>query len=577
MNRTPLRIAVPLSVCLIAACSGGRSSAPDAPPAPIHNDSGGVLPPEQAAYDVRHYDLSVEVDPVERAIEGRVGITAEAVAPTSVLLLDLDERLTVRRVSEGADAPEDERDLAFEHRAGRLRIQLGRLHAPGETFVVTVAYGGQPRTAPRPPWEGGFTWSETKDGEPWIATSNQGEGADLWWPCKDHPSDEPDSMDIRATVPRDLVCVSNGKLVSIEKANGKRRTYHWRVSTPISNYTVALNIAPYVTVEATYASISGDEVAVTYWVLPENLEQGQALMTQILAHLRFMEQRFGPYPFRADKYGVVETPHLGMEHQTVIAYGNQYRDNEYGYDWLHHHELAHEWWANLVTAPDWNDFWIHEGFGTYAQNLYVEELRGADAYRESMAKNRARILNLRAVAPREPRSSGEMYFIDRTAPDGERKSDTDIYYKGAWVLHTLRYLVGDDTFATILRRFAYPDPALEQVTDGSQCRFATTDDFLATCEQQTGMELDWFFEAYLRQPELPRLVVERWDDRIDLSWLVPEGFAFPMPVEVRVGERTLRVPMPEGKASLPLPPEAQFTVDPSAWILRAADEPSTRS
>jgi aminopeptidase N len=376
-------------------------------------------------------------------------------------------------------------------------------------------------------------------------------------------------MRISVTVPAPLVCASNGRLEGVDENADGTRTWRWHVTTPISNYTVALNIAPYVTIEREYTSVAGDTFPVTYWVLPEHRAQGEQLMEQILAHLRFFEARFGPYPFRADKYGVVETPHLGMEHQTIIAYGNEYRDNEWGFDWLHHHEFAHEWFANLVTAPDWNDFWIHEGFATYAQNLYVEELHGAAAYRKSMADIRPRILNRRAVAPREPRTSGEMYFLDLDVPPGQRQSDSDIYFKGAWILHTLRWLLGDEDFALFLHRAAYPDPALEATTDGSACRFATTDDLLAIAEDVSGRDLDWFFELYLRQPELPGLEVETADGALRLRWRTPTDLPFPMPVEVRVGEELVRVEMPGGEATVELPAGAEVEVDPHDWLLRA--------
>ena len=544
---------------LLAIASVGCASTADAT---FRRDSGGPLLPEQAAFDVLHYDLDVTVMPETRSIWGVVTLRAAVLEPLSALVLDLDPALKVERV--------DERGLSrgYSHAAGRLVIDLEETRYPGDELILRVAYGGTPREAPKPPWEGGFTWARTQSGAHWIATSNQGEGADLWWPCKDHPSDEPDSMDIHVTVPRPLVCATNGRLTGTRDNHNGTRTYDWHVSTPINNYVVALNIAPYAEITRSYESVTGEVFPVTYWVLPENYEQGLGLMIQIIEHLRFFEELFGPYPFRADKYGVVETPHLGMEHQTIIAYGNQYRDNKWGYDWLHHHELSHEWWANMVTAPDWNDFWVHEGIGTYTQNLYTEQLHGEQAYHQSMADNRGRILNRRAVAPREPRSSGQMYFIDLDVPDGERQSDSDIYFKASWALHTLRYLIGEDAFFSTLRRMAYPDPRSEERTDGSACRFATTDEFIEIAERNSGRELGWFFEVYFRQPHLPRLVQTRDDSGLRLSWEVPGDLPFPMPVEVRINGELERVAMPEGTAHLSLPADATVELDPEDWILR---------
>ena len=208
-----------------------------------------------------------------------------------------------------------------------------------------------------------------------------------------------------------------------------------------------------------YQSTAGDELPVTYWVLPENEEQGKEILPEFVEHLAFYEDVFGPYPFRGDKYGVVETPHLGMEHQSIIAYGNRYRgDPNFDYDWLHHHELAHEWWANLVTAADWNDFWIHEGIGTYCQALYLERKFGVEAMRRKMAADRRQIRNRGPVAPRGARDTHWMYFGNR----GEASPTGDIYTKGSWICHSLRYLLGDETFFRVVRRWAYPDPELEK-------------------------------------------------------------------------------------------------------------------
>ena len=499
--------------------------------------SGGPLIPEQASYDVSFYDLDLDVNPDARTISGHLEVRAAVTNPLKWFVLDLDTALTVERVAAATD--------------------------DGEQVNLRIDYGGAPRVAPRPPWRGGFTWAETPSGAPWIGVSVQSNGADLWWPCKDHPSDEPDSMAISVTVPKPLVVASNGRLENVEE-EGDSRTYHWFVSTPINNYGVSLNIAPYETIERTYTSSTGETFPVTYWVLPENEEQGRGLMKQILDHLRFFEKHFGPYPFRADKYGVAETPYLGMEHQTIIAYGNEYRNNAFGFDDLHHHELAHEWWGNLVTADDWKDFWIHEGFGTYTQAMYVEELQGMDAYHRWMRNVRPRLLNVNPVAPRESRTTKEMYFISVSS----MQTDNDIYYKGSWILHTLRYLIGDEAFHTALRRMAYPTEAAEQLTDGRQCRFATTGDFLTIAEEVSGRDLDWFFDLYLHQPKLPTLVSERSGNTLQLSWETPDDLPFPMPVDVSIGGERRRVDMTGGQAALDVSAGQPVELDPDRWILK---------
>jgi len=530
--------------------------------APAVRTSGGALLPEQAAYDVLHYRLSLTVAPDARQIQGVLRMRASAVAPTESIVLDLDDAFEVTHVGEARRA------LRFRHEAGRLHVEDEGPWRDGEgEFELVVAYRGEPREAPRPPWKGGFTWAETSDGSPWIATSCQGEGADLWWPCKDHPSDEPEGMDLLVTVPTGLVVASNGRLESVRQADGDWTSYHWKVTTPINNYGVALNIAPYATIERTYESTTGERVPVSYWYLPENEEKARELVADLLRQLRFYEEVFGPYPFRADKIGVAETPHLGMEHQTVIAYGNEYSGNPWGedrgFDFLLHHELGHEWWGNLVTALDWSDMWIHEGFATYAQALYVERLHGPEPYREEIAAQREDVTNGGPLAPRRVMRTDEVYF-----GGGADSPGGDIYHKGAVVLHSLRWVLGDEAFFRALRRMAYPDPALEGTTDGSACRFETTDGILAIAEKETERELDWFFDVYVRQPKLPHLVHEVGDGKLALRWEVPGGAEFPMPVPVRVGEEIVRVEMPGGSAEIPLGADGAFEIDPHGWVLR---------
>lgn len=549
-----------LSFLLVCSLTLGCSTMLCAQPFDIM-DSGGPLLPEQAAYDVTYYDLDIEVKPEERAIAGVLTAEARVVRPIEWFVLDLDTVFTISSV-EVLDEYGAARPATYERRGGRLWTDLGRSYEEGEQARVRIQYAGKPRKADNPPWGGGFTWSRTASGDPWIATSLQGEGADLWWPVKDHPSDEPDSMSIHITVPADLVAASNGRLREVTENADGTRTYHWFVSTPINNYNVALNIAPYRTIEGTFRSVTGEEVAATFWVLPEAYEKGKVLFPQMLDHLAYFEKMLGPYPFRADKYGVAHTPYLGMEHQTIIAYGSNFSDKPWGYDWLHFHELAHEWWGNLVTAADWKDFWLHEGLTEYMQALYSEELFGEEAYHKAITGFKANLLNIQPVAPRESQSTDQVYFIGAQ----EGVSNNDIYYKGAVILHTLRYLIGDEDFFTLLRRFAYPTPELEQVTDGSQTRFVDTEDFTELAKEITGRDLDWFFEVYLRQPALPVLKEERVGDQLRLMWETPNDLPFPMPLEVNVDGRVQRIEMPEGEATIQA--GRNVTVDPEGWVLR---------
>ncbi len=524
-------------------------------------DSGGPILPEQAAYDVTWYDISLAVDPATQSVAGSASTVARVVSPIRHLVLDLDTLLTVSGVT-SLDATGGA--LSWERRGGRLWIDLGGERAVGSEVGVRVSYAGAPRVAPRAPWDGGFVWARTPSGAPWIATAVQGHGPDVWWPAKDHVSDKPDSVSINIRVPEPLVVATNGALRSVEPHGDGTRTYHWFVSTPISAYNIALNIAPYVEIEAELESVDGMTFPVIFYVLPEDEERGRAFMPEILDHVRFHEKYLGPYPFRADKYGVAQTPHLGMEHQSIIAYGAAFNNSamtgrDWGFDALHHHELSHEWFGNLVTNADWKDMWLHEGFGTYMQALYAEELGGPAQYRAYLDSNRRGFSNAAPVAPRDSRTAGEIYF----------DSGSDIYGKGAWVLHTLRYVMGDDAFFRALRRMTYPDPALERVTDGGQTRFATTDDFLAIAEEESGRDLDWFFDVYLRQPRLPLLSATRDGQLVRLAWEVPGGLPFPMPVQVELNGQIQSISFPPGGAvQFTLPETGTLVLDPDSWILR---------
>jgi aminopeptidase N len=521
--------------------------------------------PEQAAYDVKSYDLALRVNTTEQSIKGVLTAQAAIVHPTRWFVLDLDPPLTVDSVSLAGAAATKGTQLKYERREGKLWIAFPTTRQPGETVSVRVAYGGKPRVAPRPPWVGGFVWAKTASGETWLNVACQNDGADVWFPVKDHPSDEPETVSLHFTVPQPLVAASNGRLQNVVKNNDGTQTFNWLVSNPINNYDITLNVAPYKTVEDNYTSISGETFPVILWVLPENFEKGMSLVKKTKEYVRFFEEYLGPYPFRKEKLGIVETKHLGMEHQTLIAYGNNFKYDDAGLDWLMFHELGHEWWGNMVTASDWRDMWLHEGFQSFMDTLYLERLRGKDAYSKAMANRMKSLRNMQPVAPRESRTTIQIYMA---APDYVN-SDGDIYGKGAVILHTLRYLIGDQAFFTALHRMAYPDPKLERITDGRQTRFATTDDFLEIAEEASGMDLDWFFEVYLRQPKLPKLISEQDADQLTLRWEVPNNLPFPMPVDVQIGNSTKRYEMKDGKAMITVAAGQRFVVDPLSWVLKA--------
>jgi aminopeptidase N len=350
---------------------------------------------------------------------------------------------------------------------------------------------------------------------------------------------------------------------TVKNADGTQ-TFNWFVANPINNYDIALNVAPYKLIEDKVQSIGGEMIPINFYVLPEHFDKGQSLVDLTKKFVKFYEEYLGPYPFRNEKIGIAETPYLAMEHQTITAYGNNFQYDQNGFDWVQFHEFGHEWWGNLVTASDWRDFWIHEGFQSFFDAYYVEKMWGRERFIKSLPARIRSLRNAKPVAPREPRTTTEMYFL----PPEYTRADNDIYGKGALVLNTLRFYIGDEAFFRSMRRMTYPTPAMEKVTNGKQTRLVTTDDYLRIAEKESGKKLDWFFELYVRQPALPKLIAEKNGNQLNLRWETPNNLPFPMPVEVKIGNETKRVEMTNGTGTIALPPDAQYTIDPNGWLLR---------
>ncbi len=510
--------------------------------------SGGALRAAEAAYDVRRYNLVLRVFPEVRRIVGRNRATVEVRAGLDRFELDLVDRFAVRSATvDGAPVP-------FAHRDGRVTVALATAWLPGERHAVEIAYDGRPRVAPRAPWDGGFVWAHSRDGFPWVAVAVQGEGADEWWPVKDHPSDEPDEgVSIELTVPAGLIGLATGRRVS-EVRGADTTTTRWESSYPVNNYGLTINVGPYVAIEEIYHGVDGAAAQpIVFWALPEDVERARVMWRQAPRMLEVLGRRFGEYPFLADKYAVAQSPHLGMEHQTLVAYGARFRDNPYGFDSLLLHETAHEWWGNAVTVGDWADFWIHEGFATYAEAVFVNDTLGRGKYLEYMRRVRRGVRNRMPVVQGRDLDTGVAY-------------QGDIYSKGACVLHTLRWLLGDDAFFALLHRFA-TDPLYRY-------RLSASADFEALAAQTARSDLDWFFARYLRQAALPRWRLERHDagarDRVVLAWDEPR---FTLPLEVRTVEGFRRVEMPAGRGELEVPRGSIVQVDPRGWALAASAMP----
>ena len=500
-------------------------------------------------------DLAIEVFPGRQRIEGVATLDLTIQSPLRSLTLDLDRNYSVTAISVNGRALASGQ---WSNPDGRLRIRLPRRARAGERLSLRIAYGGTPHVAVRAPWDGGIVWSTTADGAPFVATAHQLQGCDLLWPCFDHPQAEPALADIHITVPPGLSAPANGVPQGVRTLADGRRTFDWRVKRP-NTYAINLNIAPYDVIRGSYRSRYGNLIPMEYWYLPDRPDEARRLFAEFAPTLDFFESVIGPYPFGDEKVGVAQTPHMGMEHQTMNGYGANYRRDAFGFDSLFHHEFSHEWFANQLTNADADDMWLHEGFGTYMQPLYAEWRGGDPAYHARLFDLRSGIRNCFPIVSGTSRTVEQVY-LPATGPSG------DIYSKAAWVLHTLRGLIGDEAFFTATRRLVYgrPDPR----PGNFQPRFGSTDEFVRIVNEEAGRDLGWFFDVYLRRAELPELVSETREGTLRLRWRAPGRGAFPLPVEVRVGERIETVAMTGGSGTLAVPDGAHVVLDPRGRILR---------
>ncbi|MGI9273165.1 MAG: M1 family metallopeptidase [Woeseiaceae bacterium] len=522
-------------------------------------NSGIPLSEGMQSFKVEHYELRNDILTAEKSIAGSAEITFRATSTLAVLELDFDGLFVIDGVTDADGA------LVYSRDDAKLYITLRQPVTADKSHSVRVAYHGQPHEAVRPPWAGGFQWSTTPTGKPWIATAIQGEGCDLWWPCIDHPQGEPESMDLYFTVDAGLTAASNGVLVNIEEHDNGRRTFHWRTAVTTNTYGVALNVGPYVLIESTYTSSNGTEIPVKFWAIEEHQEQAQELFDrEFEPTIEFFERKVGPYPWGQEKLGVVETPHLGMEHQTINAYGNEFRRGEYGYDWLFHHELAHEWFGNVMTHVTVSDMWLHEGLGAFMQPVYAREVIGDAAYYASMYSTYQRISACNPIAPREEFSADELYFDD---PEGLGPAG-DIYSKGTWLLQSLRFVMGEEAFWRAIRVLVYDTAEPEKLLPPIQARLRSTDDFMHIASDVHGDDLAWFFEVYARRGPLPVLASRDSDEGVVLEWQNVNGLDFPMPIPVRLDGEIVRVEFSGNQALLKGHLKNDIQIDPFLDVLR---------
>lgn len=473
----------------------------------------GTLTPERKCYYVYFYNLHLKIDTGTHSISGCNIIAYRNVTSFSKMQIDLFSNMDIDSIMHGKNS------LAYTRDGNAVFIKFPSTEEKGKKDSIRFYYHGKPQIAKNPPWDGGFVWSKDSTGKPWIDVACEGTGASLWWPCKDHLSDKPDSMRMTFDIPNGLMCVSNGRL-RLQKSLGNGYTrFTWFVSSPIINYDVTLNIADYAHISDYYLH-NKDTLTLDYYVLRYNEKRARVHFQQVKPMLACYEKYFGKYPFYKDGYKLVETTYWGMEHQSCIAYGNHYHNNSFGFDFIIIHESAHEWWGNSVSCSDEADMWLHEAFATYAEALYIECTQNYATAIKYLHIQEKRISNkYPIIGP---------YTVNFQGTD----KDDDMYFKGTWMLQTFRHVINNDSlFFAVLK--------------GIQKKFyhssTNTNDVIAFINKIASKNYTPFFNQYLHHASPPVfeyklkqegsaiLLTYRWDS-------VVKGFEMPLKVTSVVKE-----------------------------------------
>ncbi len=448
----------------------------------------GMLRPERTCYDVTYYDLNIALDLEKKFIKGYVDIFFDVLDDFTSMQIDLFKNMTISHITCY------DKYLNFNRVHNAVFVELPEQQMTGTSGSIRVFYEGYPRIAINAPWDGGFVWKKDSAGNHWVGVACEGDGASLWWPNKDHLSDEPDSMAINVAIPKGLMCVANGNLREEKDLGNGYTEWKWFVSYPINNYNVSVNIADYAHFSDTYTAKDGDSLAMDFYVLKYNLEKAKEHFKQTHGVLEAFEHYFDKYPFWDDGLAFVETPYLGMEHQSAIAYGNRYMRGYLGsmiprdmnWDFIIVHELGHEWFGNSVSSNDHAEMWIHESFTTYMEALYVEyTMNFKDAIR--YLENQKRLI--KNVAP----------MLGPLDVNFDNFGSSDHYFKGSWMLHTLRNAINDDDLWFEILKGYYQKYALAHTV---------SQDFEDFVNEKTGRDWSKFFEQYLEYPQIPKLLYQ---------------------------------------------------------------------
>ena len=550
------------SMAVLACVLAVPAMAQDAParqPTAFTLETDNPRTPEQEAVRFDKADVSIKVLPEQKAIEGVSVLDFTVLAPIQRLAVELDTLFTISEIRlDGEIVPADR----WTNPEGRVTVEVPAGLAAGATPTLTITYAGVPRVAPRAPWNGGWVWSTAPTGEPWIGTAVQLNGCDLVWPCIDNSNAEPGRLDMHITTPANVSAPGPGVFKGMTENADGAKTWSWSINHP-NIYAGMINVGPYEEVTAPYQSRFGNTIPMHYWHLrSDDPAKVQRLFAEFAPMLEFFESTIGPYPFGDSKMGVVETPYLGMEHQTINAYGNGYKIESEGYDTLLQHEFSHEWFANQLTNRNADDMWLHEGLGSYMQPLYARYLHGERYMQSELQHQREGLVNAFPVVSQTNRTVNQVY-------GGSEGPGGDIYNKGSLIAHTLRMTIGDEDFYEVIRRLVYgrPDPRPGNFTPQT----SSTREMNAIVNSVTGRDYDWFFDAYLYQAALPVLSQTREGEQLTLTWSTESGSAFPMPVEIEIDGQVQTVPMRDGRATVAVPAGATLLIDPQNKLLRQLD------
>jgi len=484
----------------------------------------GTLTPLRTCYDINYYHLDVKIDIDQKSVAGSNEFAFTATQDFNKLQFDLFDNLKVEKVVYNNSA------LKFSREYNAVFVTFPKTIKKGSKDRFTVFYSGNPRVAKNAPWDGGFIFKKDSAGNPFVSVACQGLGASVWWPNKDHQSDEVDSMLISISVPNTLQEISNGRLKNtVDKADGYKQ-YNWFVSNPINNYDVSFYIGKYAHWKDSYDGENG-KLSIDYWALQVDSAKARPHWdADVKPMLKCFEYWFGPYPWYKDGYKLVQAPHLGMEHQSAVAYGNQFKKGYLGrdlsgtghglkWDFITVHESGHEWFGNNITTKDLADMWVHEGFTNYSETLFTE-------CTDSKASGSEYLIGIR---------KGISNDIPIIGPYGVNKEGSgDMYPKGANLIHNIRQLINnDEKFRQILR-------GLNKTFYHQTVTTAQIEDYIA---QQSGLKLDKVFDQYLRQTNIPLLEYKIENGTLSYRWITDvKGFDMPVRVTLKDGVYSLIKP-----------------------------------